>query len=261
MTYAAVMVLDSGAARAPRTSDARRSASDYVTGRVMDLVRTEALQPGDRLPSVQSLARTFQVAQPTMRESLRRLQAVGIVEIRHGSGIYLKRHGHALVLPNPHPGELSSRTIFDLFDARLVIEPHLASLAAESMSPAEVASLTDTLARAGSNLHSGDAILGDINLNFHRMVARYSGSAVLAQVIDSLLDVYRLEQLMVMRVFDDRARDHNSHLHILSALVDRKPKLAERRMRAHLEEVRDVLEARTATTDQPPQTADQGDRV
>jgi GntR family transcriptional regulator, transcriptional repressor for pyruvate dehydrogenase complex len=243
-----MVVLGNDAARDTRTPDARRSASDYVTGRVMDLVRTENLQPGDRLPSVQSLARTFQVAQPTMRESLRRLQAVGIVEIRHGSGIYLKRHGHALVLPNPHPGELSSQTIFELFDARLVIEPHLARLATENMSQAEVVSLTETLEHAGSNLQGGDVILAEINLDFHRMVARYSGSAVLAQVIDSLLDVYRVEQLMVMRVYDDRARDHNSHLRILSALADRKPGLAERRMRAHLSEVRDVLETRTAET-------------
>ncbi|MBO0810852.1 MAG: FadR family transcriptional regulator [Microlunatus sp.] len=241
------MGLGNDAARDGRTPDARRSASDYVTGRVMDMVREQSLQPGDRLPSVQVLARTFQVAQPTMRESLRRLQAVGIVEIRHGSGIYLKRHGHVLVLPNPHPGELSSRTIFDLFDARIVIEPHLARLATETMTDAEVATLADTLEQAGSNLQSGDAILADLNLDFHRMVARCSGSAVLAQVIDSLLDVYRIEQLMVMRVYDDRLRDHNSHLHILKALADRRPKLAERRMRAHLEDVRDVLEARTAT--------------
>lgn len=224
----------------------RPSVSEYLTKQVMELARKQRLQPGDRLPSVQALASRFSVAAPTMRESLRRLQAVGVLDIRHGSGVYLKRAVHRVVLPNPHPGPLSRRVILDLLEARLLIEPRLARLAAERLTDQEAIHLRRTLEEAGEHLRDEDQVLGPLNMAFHREIAHLSSSAVLAQVIDSLVDVYEDEQLVVMQLYGDRDRDHQWHLSICDAICEHDAAKAELLMHDHLEGVRDVLAARLA---------------
>jgi GntR family transcriptional repressor for pyruvate dehydrogenase complex len=224
----------------------RPSVSDYVTDRVVDLIRREELGPGDRLPSVQEMARRFSVASPTMRESLRRLQAIGMLDIRHGSGVYLKRRTHPVVLPNPHAGRLSQQTILDLLDARLLIEPQLADLAARRVTDDGLRDLIETLAAAAANLAGEDRLLGSLNMDFHRQVALLSGNSVLAQVIDSLVAVYEEEQLVVLRLYGNREQDYRQHLGILEAITERDAELSRRRMHDHLEDVRQVLVARLA---------------
>jgi GntR family transcriptional regulator, transcriptional repressor for pyruvate dehydrogenase complex len=224
----------------------RPSVSEYLTRQVMELARRQRLQPGDRLPSVQALASRFSVAAPTMRESLRRLQAVGVLDIRHGSGVYLKRAVHRVVLPNPHPGPLSRSVILDLLEARLLIEPHLALRAAQRVTGEDASHLRRTLQEAGEHLRDEDQILGRLNMTFHREIAHLSSSAVLAQVIDSLVDVYEDEQLVVMQLYGDRERDHQWHLTICEAICDHDASRAEQLMHEHLAGVRDVLAARLA---------------
>jgi GntR family transcriptional repressor for pyruvate dehydrogenase complex len=115
-------------------------------------VRSQSLAVGDRLPSVRALATSFGVAPPTIREALRRLQALGVIAIRHGSGAYVRDPHPRVVLANPELGRLDGRTILDLLDARLLIEPRLAELAAVDRTADDLAFLKDTLARAGESL-------------------------------------------------------------------------------------------------------------
>ncbi|MGH7920089.1 MAG: FadR/GntR family transcriptional regulator [Candidatus Dormibacteraceae bacterium] len=222
----------------------RSSGSDLLTERVLDLVRSEELEPGDRLPTVQALAKRFGVAAPTMREVLRRLQAVGMVEIRHGSGVYLRQRTTPLVLPNPHPGRLDRRMILDLLDARLVVEPTLAGLTAARITKAGIGELETTLERAAANLVGADRVLGRLNMDFHRTVGRLSQNRVLGQVIDSLCTIYEDEQLIVLQLYDDRTRDHQQHVEILEAIRLHEPDLAKERMDQHLRGVHDVFQQR-----------------
>lgn len=222
----------------------RPSVSDHLTRSVLDLVRSGGLVPGDRLPSVQALAQRFHVAQPTVRETLRRLEAVGMLDIRHGSGVYVRRPTHAVILPNPHPGRLSGRTIDDLLGARLLIEPELADLAARRVTDEEVRDLEQVLAGAGERLEGEERTLGRLNMDFHRRVAELSGNTVLGEIIDSLVALHEDDQLVVMRLYDDRRRDHRQHRAVLSAIRSRDPERARVTMRDHIRDVRRVLSAR-----------------
>lgn len=255
MTLVSELASSHGEERSPVTAVAgfgapalRPSGSDVLTEQVVQLIDRERLQPGDRLPTVQALADLFSVAAPTMREALRRLQAVGVVEMRHGSGVYVRDGGRRVVLPNPYPGRLQHETILDLLDARLLIEPHLARLAARADAQ-DVDALAQLIARAGALLESGgDAELTATNLDFHRGVAHCGGNVVLAQVIDSLLDLYVAEQMEVMRLYADRVHDHEEHVEILEAIQAHDAELASGRMQRHLEDVRSVVAKRVDAT-------------
>jgi GntR family transcriptional repressor for pyruvate dehydrogenase complex len=227
----------------------RPSGSDMLTEQILDLIERDGLESGDRMPTVQALATRFAVAAPTMREALRRLQAVGVVEMRHGSGVYVRHAGRRVVLPNPYPGRLKIETLLDLLDARLLIEPHLAGVAAHAgeAAIAELAQLIDDAAELLEGTE--DVKLSATNLGFHRGVARCGGNSVLAQVIDTLLDLYAPEQMEILRLYADRVHDHEEHAAILQAIQAHDPALASKRMQRHLEGVRTVVAARASPSE------------
>ena len=74
-------------------SKALTSLSRHLAESVLALIQEKSLEAGDRLPSVKELSERFSVATPTMREALRLLQMAGSLDIRHGSGIYVRRPG------------------------------------------------------------------------------------------------------------------------------------------------------------------------
>lgn len=191
-----------------------------------------------------ALAETFAVAAPTMREALRRLQALGVVDIRHGSGVYVRRAKQRVIVSNPYTGQLDADVILDLIDARLVIEPHLACLAVARCDEQAIQELEAILERAERALHGQDVLLSGLNLDFHRAIARLSGNSVLSQTIDSILDLYAAEQMVILQIYGNRDRDHREHTSVLEAIRERRPDLAGERMRQHLEGVRDVLDNR-----------------
>lgn len=226
----------------------RQSLSDTLTGRLLDLIRDEGLRPGDRLPSARVLAERFAVATPTLREALRRLQATGAIEMRHGSGVYVSGTVGRLVLPNPNMPELQGEQLLQLLDARLLLEPYLAGLAANRREPARLSALRETLATAERHLSGkpgDDAALHEANMAFHRAVAEASGHRVLYEVIDSLLWAHAGDQREILQLFDDRDRDHDEHRAVLQAIEAGDGERAGDLMRRHLAEVRGVVADRS----------------
>lgn len=225
----------------------RRSLSDALIGRVVDLIRTEGLGPGDRLPSARVLAERFAVATPTIREALRQLQATGAIDIRHGSGMYVNAALDRVVIANPNLPTLDAERLAELLDARLLVEPYLAGLAARHRSPATTAALRRSLDAAEQHLAGDDTRLHEANMAFHRAVATASGHRILHEVLDSLLSVHAGEQREILQIFDDRSRDHEEHRSVLAAIEAGSEDRARRLMRRHLEDVADVVARRMST--------------
>lgn len=223
---------------------ARPSLSDALTESVLELIRSGGLRPGDRLPSARELSERFAVTTPTLREALRRLEATGAVQMRHGSGIYVGADLERVVIPNPNFRELQGDQLLQLLDARLLIEPPVAAMAARRADPSDLATLRSVLDQAGCHLDGADAELDQANRSFHRATAKAAGNEVLNEVIDSLLSVHAAEQREILRIFDDRARDHDEHRAILGAIEAGDAERAEELMRSHLLDVKSVIEAR-----------------
>ena len=214
-----------------------KSSADYLTDGILALIREQDLQPGERLPSVDDLATRFAVASPTVREVLRRLEAVGAVEIRHGSGTYVRRTVQPAVVVNPHGETVDARCLRDLLGARLLIEPPIARLAAERLDPAAAVLLEAHLALAAAAPASDAQAIQAGGLGVHRVIARASGNAILADVLESLLDVHAREQLQIQELYGSPQRDAAIHAEIASAITSGNASLAESLMRDHLAEV------------------------
>lgn len=220
----------------------RPNLSVYLSRQVLELINDEGLRPGDRLPSVRELSQRFAVASPTMRGALGRLQANGVVEIRHGAGIYVRNGQERVVLANPNRGGINLDTVLHLLDARLLIEPRLAELAARGADRAKIAELEGILEEAGRYVGGDkDEELHGANMAFHLVIAKFSGNPILAQTVESLLEIYSFEQLAIISFYDNRIRDHREHLEVFAAIRDRNSGLARERMRRHLQGVRSVV--------------------
>lgn len=217
--------------------------SSYLTGQIIELIRDRNLRAGDRLPTAKALAERFTVAIPTLREALRPLQATGVIDIRHGSGIYVGRGQERLMLANPHRGDLERRVVPQLLDARLLIEPQLAELTARRATAAEIAEMGRILDDAERFLVDDDERLHRTNMTFHAAIARASGNVVLAQIMDSLVELYSSEQMVILALYNSRSRDHAQHGLILTSIRDRNGAAARARMAEHLRDVKAVVEA------------------
>ncbi|MGH3244176.1 MAG: FadR/GntR family transcriptional regulator, partial [Spirillospora sp.] len=182
------------------------------------------------------------------------LEATGAIQLRHGSGIYVGNDLERVVIANPNVRTLESARLLQLLDARLLIEPPLAGRAARLSGPADIDLLRAILDQAGADLagkaheahraDEADARLHKANMSFHREVAGVAGNSVLCEVIDSLLKVHASEQREIQRIFDDRTRDFEEHRSILVAIEAGDEREAESLMRAHLADVKHVIEQR-----------------
>jgi GntR family transcriptional regulator, transcriptional repressor for pyruvate dehydrogenase complex len=224
--------------------EARPDLSAHLTRQIFGLIESGKLQAGDRLPSMKELAERFSVATPTIREALRRLQATGVVDIRHGSGIYVRRSEQGAVITNPHYGDLDGDAMMQLLDARLAIEPYLTGKAAELATTDDIASLKGILNEAELLLSGQDSVLHPTNMRFHTRIARLAGNRILSEFLDSLVELYSREQLGILDVVNARTRDHQEHLHIFAAIAAGDVPLASGRMQDHLIGVRDVVARR-----------------
>src|SRR5688500_6525577 len=107
----------------------RTTRVEALAQQISALIQRDGLRPGERLPSVRALAAQLGVAVPTLREGLRRLEAQGVVELRHGAGLFVRATQPRVMVANPGLGGIDAQTVLDLLDTRLLIEPHLAELA------------------------------------------------------------------------------------------------------------------------------------
>lgn len=220
---------------------ARTSLVDDAADHIADRIRSGAFQPGDRLPPITELARSLGVGQPTIREALKQLEVVGVLEIKHGSGVYVRNGQDVLLVSNPVFGGVPTRKLMlDLIEARIPIETTSSALAATTRTDEQLETMTNFLEEAGENLDN-DEVLNTVNMGFHREIAVASHNVVLAQVQDVLTTLFQHEQGSIMKIYGSREKDHEEHLGILDAIARQDAELARERMRAHLNGVRDVL--------------------
>jgi GntR family transcriptional regulator, transcriptional repressor for pyruvate dehydrogenase complex len=219
-----------------------KKLSDILAERLHSYILSTNAAPGDRLPSSAELVRRFGVGYPTLREALKRLEALGVVSLKHGSGIYVGDSLRSFFLVNPiAPIKVPTRKLLlDLVDAREPIELQSAGLAAESRTASQLAHLQSILKRAAENLDNDDK-LNRFNMEFHAGIAEASGNEVLPQMLQVVTRLFTQEQRVIIHIYASRQEDHEQHKHLLEAIRRRDRALSVKLMRAHLASVRKAI--------------------
>ncbi|HTE45621.1 MAG TPA: FadR/GntR family transcriptional regulator [Gemmatimonadaceae bacterium] len=228
----------------------KQSLSDKLAQRIRAMIGKGDYQQGDRLPPIMEMARRFGVGHPTIREALKKLETMGFVEIRHGSGVYVSRSEEVLLHASPgYSGTVTKKLLLDLIRTRMPLELQSVTDAVRNGTPEDLLEMQRHLATASQNFANDDA-LHSANMAFHRQIALASGNTVLAQLLDVLQELFTREQRLILGIHGPRERDHQEHMGILEALEQRDEPLAVGRMRQHLQGVQDAI-ARWNPEDHP----------
>ena len=167
------------------------AAVETAPRRAMRLIRARiadgTFAPLSRLPRETELAVDLQVSRPALREAIRAMELLGVLESRHGSGTYVTalRPGDLLPSLAHHGYLLVSESVADLVEIRQVIEPAFAARAAEKATEEDRVAIRDLFERM--ELGSGDAVeYARLDGIFHQTIVRASGNAVMAGVMEAL---------------------------------------------------------------------------
>ncbi|MDA0566744.1 FCD domain-containing protein [Streptomonospora sp. S1-112] len=205
------------------------------------------LRPGDRLPTERDLAAGLGVSRSSMREAIRALTTLGVLEVRHGSGVYVTalRPGDLLetfsVLAEVSQGE----TLVEVLQVRRMLEPAATALAAARADDAALRRLGALLDRIETG-GEGETVAADIS--FHQAIVEITGNATLVAINDGLSS--RTFNARVWRGHREAglaARLREDHERIYQALCARDPDAARAAATVHVMEVerwlRGALEA------------------
>ena len=210
-----------------------RQIADQVAG----LIARGEFPPGSRLPTERELAQLLGVSRPSVREGLIALEVEGLVDVRVGSGIYVRRARAGAADPDllaDSPGP------FELLRARRIIEGEVAEIAARSARTAEIDAIAEALRMMRSDLHGGETYETGDRL-FHLRIAEATRNYVLASVVKMLWDLREspvYARLLRHTVTDGvRARSIADHERILKALAARDAAAAKAAMQRHLDRV------------------------
>lgn len=217
--------------------------SDNLAQNISKFIHNNHYSAGDRLPSITDLSSMFGVGQPTMREAIKKLETYGVVNVKHGSGIFVGDNHNSLFVSNPIVlNKIPIKKILkDLIDSRHTIEMQTISLASKNVQTKHLERMDSFLKTAHENMEDDD-VLNRINISFHLEIAAASGNVVLHQILGVLLSLYRDEQKILLNVYRSKEKDHQQHVKIFEAIRDRDKQLALDRMKRHLSGVRRAIE-------------------
>ena len=225
----------------PVSAVRRDSLADVLARRIRTLISSGTFAEGDRLPPILEMARQFSVGAPTVREAIQKLQALGVVDVRHGSGVYVGAGRERLVHASPGLGVAGSgRLLADLIEARIPLEVHAVVGAAANATSEQLDAMRQFVAWTSSGVMD-DRAASDADRMFHRQMALASGNTILVQMLDALRDLFTDEGRVIHWEPAIRDRDPEAHRAVLEAVAQRNPSLATERMVAHLESVREAV--------------------
>jgi GntR family transcriptional repressor for pyruvate dehydrogenase complex len=221
----------------------RSTLPEAIASRLLDLIRAERLRPGDKLPAERELAAAMHVSRPVLREALRALAIMKVVEIRQGAGTYITAlEPQQLVAHLDFVFSKDPVALAQVIETRRIVEVGNARLAAERMTADRLAQLEDLLERLRGTVGDPDAF-STLDIAFHDAVGEAAGNFLLAQfmaIINTLGKVSR-EHTGALRAARERAL--GDHVAILDALRARDADAAAEAMGRHLDHVEASLAA------------------
>jgi GntR family transcriptional regulator, transcriptional repressor for pyruvate dehydrogenase complex len=222
----------------------RSSAPEMVAEQIIRKITAGELMPGSRLPSQRDLARMLGVGRSSVREAINALVVMGYLEPQQGKGTFIKTD-----LPGTDPGmeklkrAFSASSIFDLMEARALLECRSAALAAERADTEQIKKLKSIM-KAVAATQKEYSIFLEADIRFHAAVAEASGNGVLRELTKLVLDKVvahhnRLKTALLPPAY--RERSIRTAANVIEAIEIGDADTASHWMAEHLDAIRDEL--------------------
>ncbi|MEV6957669.1 FCD domain-containing protein [Streptomyces sp. NPDC051207] len=225
--------------------DGRGTVPQRAVERIKAMIAEGTLRPGQRLPTERDLAARLGISRGSMREAVRALTVMGVLEARHGSGIYVTQLRAADLLETfGAMADLSpGAQLPEMLEVRRILESAAAALAAARITEEQLADVERHLAAMNATDDPEELLTHD--LAFHRAITAAAGNETLAALLEGLSS--RTVRARVRRGHQERGaieRTRREHAAVLAALAARDPEAARTAAAAHVAAVETWLRER-----------------
>jgi len=181
----------------------RVGATELVVQRIKQLLENGALKAGSRLPNERELAGMLGISRPTLRTALKALSVMGVISAKPGAGTFIADSSPEIFNHPLHFMTLINNTgVGDIFQARLIIEPGLAEVAAKKLSDGHLAAMAKEIAAMRESLDDVEKFFKH-DLRFHQTISRAAGNKLMSGIMDTILQLlFQLRQQKRRREFE-----------------------------------------------------------
>lgn len=213
---------------------------------IKNYILDNQLQPGDPLPPENELARELGVSRNSVREAVKSLESLGIVEARRGSGLYVGNFSFDLLLENLPFGLLSElQQLTDLLEIRHILEMQMIETAIRTMSDHQIAILQEIIERMRSRAEKGQVLLEE-DREFHQRLFQSVGNRTLLKLLDVFWVTFRKAAESADIRDTDPMHTYYDHVAIFEAVKARNVEQARDALKQHYK----VIESRLHCTQQ-----------
>jgi GntR family transcriptional repressor for pyruvate dehydrogenase complex len=207
---------------------------EEIVRQVKAMIAEGRLRSGDQLPPERELAEKFLVSRASVREALRALESLGLIAIRPGEGTFVREISvEALVEPLALVMLSQREAIAELFEARRLLEPTIAGLAATRATPDEIHEMQRILDEQAREVGSGRTGLVQ-DAQFHAAIGTAAHNRAITRIAHAIMDLLTQSREESLGTPGRPTRSHADHRRILQAIARRRATAAERAMLDHL---------------------------
>lgn len=219
----------------------RNNVSDMAMSSLLSLIRRRVLKPGDQLPSQRDLVSRMGVSQTSVREALRGLASIGVIEIHPGRGAFVSSISpEMLVQPESIFMLLQGETMLQALEVRTILEVEAIALATERRTEEDLAQIEAALQKIKDGLDGEKPFQN--SPYFHLAIAEATHNVVLAKMVSSFVKLL-IEGAEVIAVHAPESieREYPSHELLFQAIQQKDVQHARDCMRRHLDEAKELI--------------------
>ncbi len=222
---------------------------EEIVRQIKTLVQEGRLKSGDKLPPERDLAERFKVSRTSVREALRALESVGLIEIRPGEGTFVREISvESLIEPLALVILTQREAVGELFEARRLLEPAIAGLAARRATKEEISEMERILEEQAREVAIGRTGLAQ-DAAFHAAIASSAHNRAITRIVHALMDLLAQSREESLQIPGRPTRSHQDHRRILEAIQRRDAASAQEAMLDHLVAVEGLVMGRQVDED------------
>ncbi len=207
---------------------------EEIVRQIKTMITEGRLKSGDQLPPERDLAEKFLVSRTSVREALRALESLGLVEIRPGEGTFVREISiESLIQPFALVMASQREAIGELFEARRLLEPLIAGLAAVRATPDDLHEMERILDEQAREIAAGRTGLGQ-DAQFHAAVGAAAHNRAITRIAHAVMDLLTQSREESLNTPGRPERSHEDHRRILDAIAKRSETAARQAMLDHL---------------------------
>lgn len=223
---------------------ARQKTYELVAERLLGLISSRRLDPGDPVPSERELVDLYRVGRSSVREALRMLESQGVIRSGANGSFRVAEFGSTLDTSLGFLLSVDAADVGELFETRRILEGEAAALAASRRTKAQLRAMADAIAGMEDGLDSEERFI-TADLRFHLLVAQATRNRVLLHLMDAIRALLQRSLSSSYHIPGSPERAIEMHRLILEAVEGRRPEEARQRMQEHVARVeRDISGAR-----------------